>query len=287
MAESPLLTARLPKLSPLSQRLLVASTLVIIGCSMIALGGWIFVLFVALILGLAAWEYWRMFQAGGYRPSLLLLVGGTLALVFSRHLWGFETAPLLMCVFGLATISNQVFDYKHNEKTAALDFSINLGGLMYIGWLGCYLISLRNLPDGLWWLMLVIPTTGLCDGGAYLLGSLFGRHKMAPQISPKKTWEGYFGGVLFGLLGGMGLAAVWHLRAPAMLPWHGLLIGGLIGLASPIGDLGESVMKRGFGVKDTSGILPGHGGVLDRIDSWLWAAPIGYYLITLLFSITP
>jgi phosphatidate cytidylyltransferase len=281
MAESPTQTARLLKLSPLSQRLLVASAIIVVGCSFIAAGGWFFVGFVALILGLAAWEYWRMYQSGGYRPSLLLLLGGTLLLVLTRHLWGFETAPFLFCFFGMATISSQVFDYKNNEKTAALNFSINLGGLLYVGWLGCYLISLRDLPDGLWWLMLVIPTTGLVDGGAYLLGSLFGRHKMALLISPKKTWEGYFGGVLFGLLGGAGLAAVWHLRAPAMLPLHGLVIGALIGLASPIGDLGESVMKRGFGVKDTSGILPGHGGILDRIDSWLWAAPIGYYLIRL------
>ncbi len=283
MAASRQLTLRLPKLSALSQRLIVASLILLVGTAMIAAGSWVLTGFIALVLCLAAWEYWRMYQAGGYRPSAILMIGGTLVLVVSRQLWGFSAAPMLLSIFGLLSIAEQVFDYKHNETTAALNFSITLGGLMYIGWLGCYLISLRNLPDGVYWLMLVIPATAFCDGGAYLFGSLFGKHKMAPAISPKKTWEGYAGGVISGMLGGAGLAAAWHLATPAILPWHGALAGALIGMLSPIGDLGESVMKRGFGVKDTSGILPGHGGVLDRIDSWLWAAPIGYYLITLLF----
>ena len=285
MAESQPQTTRLPKLSGLSQRLLVSILILISSTSAVALGGWFFAGFVALILGLATWEYWRMYRAGGYRPSLLLLLGGTLAMVAARYLNGFQSSPFLLSVFGLVAMSKQVFDYQRNQKTAALNFSIDLGGLMYIGWLGCYLISLRSLPDGVYWLMLVIPITSLCDAGAFLFGSLFGKHKMAPLISPKKTWEGYFGGVFFGLVSGAGLAAAWHLGAPAIQPWHGLVIGALMGLVSPIGDLGESVMKRGFGVKDTSSILPGHGGVLDRIDSWLWAAPIGYYLIVLLFSI--
>lgn len=285
MAGSQVRTASSIKLSPLAQRLLVADLIVIVGVSLIAVGGYYFVAFVCLILGLAAWEYWRMYQAGGYRPSAPILIGGTLLLVVTRHFWGFETAPLLFCLFALATITTQVLDYRRAAKTAALDFSINLGGLLYVGWLGAYLITLRNLPDGEWWLLLVIPTVGLCDTGAYLIGSTLGRHPFAPEISPNKTWEGYLGGILFGLLGGLGLALLWGLRAPSIHPWQGLLLGLVLGLLSPLGDLGESVLKRGFGVKDTSAILPGHGGVLDRIDSWLWAAPIGYYLIQLLFLI--
>ena len=281
MAESQPQTAPSPKLSALSQRLIVASLIVAIGCSLIAFGGWIYLTFVCIIMGMAAWEYWHMYQDGGFRPSAPLLIGGTIALSATRYFWGFDTVPALFTLFALITLGLQVFDYRRAEKTAAVDFSVNLGGLLYVGWLGAYLVSLRTLPEGLWWTMLVIPTTGFVDGGAYLFGSLFGRHKMAPLISPKKTWEGYAGGVLFGLLSGAGLAALWHLRAPSILPWHGLVIGAAIGLLSPIGDLGESVLKRGFGVKDTSGVLPGHGGILDRIDSWLWAAPIGYYLIRL------
>jgi phosphatidate cytidylyltransferase len=82
--------------------------------------------------------------------------------------------------------------------------------------LGSYFISLRNLPDGLWWVMLVIPLIGIGDAGAYFIGSRFGKHTLAPRVSPKKTWEGYIGGVICGVLGGMLLASLWHLQAPAI-----------------------------------------------------------------------
>ena len=272
------------KLSTLSQRLIVAILIVAGGCSLIYIGGWTYLGFVCILMGIAAWEYWRMYQDGGFRPSAPLLIVGTMALSATRYLWGFDTTPALFTLFALITLGIQVFDYRNAGKTAAVDFAVNLGGLLYVGWMGAYLVSLRTLPDGMWWTLLVVPATGFVDGGAYLFGSLFGKHKMAPLISPNKTWEGYFGGVFSGILAGVGLAALWHLRAPSILPWHGLVIGAAIGLLTPIGDLGESVLKRGFGVKDTGSILPGHGGILDRIDSWLWAVPIGYYLIRLFFG---
>jgi phosphatidate cytidylyltransferase len=102
---------------------------------------------------------------------------------------------------------------------------------------------------------------------------------MSPRSSPKKSWEGYIGGVIGGTLFAVLLASLWHLRAPAVTPLKGLILGLVITSISPLGDLGESMLKRGFGVKDTSRLLPGHGGIMDRIDSWLWAATIGYYLI--------
>lgn len=270
-------------LSSLSQRLIVSSAFLLIGSAVAALGGWAFLLLIFFFLGSAAWEYWRLFKLGGYRPSVVLLVGGTLLLALVRHLYGFEYSPLILTLCVLLSMGVLVFEYRSAEKTAALDFNINLGGLLYLGWLGSYMVSLRSLPDGVYWLMLVLPATGFCDGGAYLIGSRFGKHKMAPLISPKKTWEGYFGGLVFGILGAVGLAAAWHLAAPAILPWHGLVIGAVVSIITPLGDLGESMLKRGFGVKDTSSMLPGHGGMMDRLDSWLWAAAICYYLITLFF----
>jgi phosphatidate cytidylyltransferase len=127
--------------------------------------------------------------------------------------------------------------------------------------------------------MLVLPSIWVSDGTAYFVGSHFGRHKMSPRSSPKKSWEGYIGGVIGGTLFAVLLASLWHLRAPAVTPLKGLILGLVITSISPLGDLGESMLKRGFGVKDTSRLLPGHGGIMDRIDSWLWAATIGYYLI--------
>ena len=125
----------------------------------------------------------------------------------------------------------------------------------------------------------MLPAIWLGDGAAYFVGSHFGKHKMSPRVSPNKSWEGYVGGVIGGALGALLLASLWHLRAPAITPVKGLILGLIVTIVSPLGDLGESMLKRGFGVKDTSQLLPGHGGIMDRIDSWLWAAAIGYYLI--------
>ena len=277
------LAASLNKLSSLSQRLLVVIVLIPIGAVIIMLGGWVFYLAAMLILGVAAWEYWRMFSNGGYRPSVIILVGGTVVLVLTRAIWGMERAEGLLALVVMTAMGYQVFVSRESVKTAALDFNFNLGGLLYLGWLGSYMISLRNLPDGEWWLVTVFPTIWLCDGGAFLVGSRLGRHPMAPFVSPKKSWEGYVGGIVFGILGAAALAAVWHLVAPMVTVQKGLVIGAVISVLCPLGDLGESMLKRSFGVKDSSQIIPGHGGILDRIDSWLWAAPIGYYLITMFF----
>ncbi len=283
MAVSHPLAANVSKLSSLSQRILTAIVLVPLGVGMIALGGWPYNLFIMLILGLAAWEYWRLFRDGGYHPSAVLLVGGTLAMLLTRILWGMAYAEALLALGVMAAMGLQVFNYRSSQQTAALDFNINLGGLLYLGWLGSFLISLRALPDGQWWFLTVLPAIWLCDAGAYLVGSRIGRHRMAPLISPKKSWEGYLAGIVTGILGAAALASLWHLRAPTVTVEKALLIGAVVSVLSPLGDLGESMLKRGFGLKDSGQILPGHGGVMDRIDSWLWAAPIGYYLITLFF----
>ncbi|MDZ4158765.1 MAG: CDP-archaeol synthase, partial [Anaerolineaceae bacterium] len=109
------------------------------------------------------------------------------------------------------------------------------------------------------------------------------RHKLAPRVSPRKTWEGYLGGIVTGCAGTVLFAALWNLAAPAITPLKGLVIGLVLPVLAPLGDLGESMLKRQFGIKDSSSILPGHGGVLDRIDTWIWAGVLGYYMITWLW----
>jgi phosphatidate cytidylyltransferase len=106
---------------------------------------------------------------------------------------------------------------------------------------------------------------------------------MAPRLSPKKTWEGFAGGVLTSTLSGALIGALWGLVTPALTPGRGAFLGLALGVLTPLGDLGESMIKRQFGEKDSSHLLPGHGGVFDRIDSWLWAAVIGYYMIVALW----
>jgi phosphatidate cytidylyltransferase len=164
---------------------------------------------------------------------------------------------------------------------------------MYIGFLGAYLVSLRNLPEGLWWVLLALPAVWLADSGAYFVGRAYGKHKMSKRLSPKKSWEGYFGGIVVGTLGSVLLALLWQYLAglwPQSLESANLItllnaaiLGLILSTLTTLGDLGESMIKRQFGAKDSSNLLPGHGGVFDRIDSWLWAGIISYFVVFYFF----
>jgi phosphatidate cytidylyltransferase len=125
------------------------------------------------------------------------------------------------------------------------------------------------------------------DSGAYFIGKGFGRHQLSPRLSPKKTWEGYFGGIIVGLILTTLLAALiqWSIGPDSTItPLRGALVGLVMGVVPTLGDLGESMIKRQMGVKDSGNILPGHGGAFDRVDSWLWAVAIGYYMVVWLWS---
>lgn len=262
----------------LADRLKVAIVLIIFGGLFIGLGGWPFAIFVTAVMGAAAWEFAALYRQGGFAPCAWLMAGGAALLTLSRQIFGFEHSGFLLSLLALAALTVCTLAYEKGRDTAAVDFTITLSGIFYLGWLGGYFISVRNLPDGLWWFLLVLPAIAMADTGAYSVGRRFGKHKMSPRVSPKKSWEGYIAGILTGALGTAGLAWLWSMRAPAITPLDGLILGGVIAALAPLGDLGESMIKRQFGVKDSSNLLPGHGGILDRIDSWIWAGLIGYYL---------
>jgi phosphatidate cytidylyltransferase len=264
----------------LLQRTLVVIVLLPIGLVLIYFGGWAFAALVMLILGLAAWEYARLFKHGDFQPADVLVIGGAVLLALGRAWNGFESADWLVSLLILASMIYHLFAFERGRDQAASDFAITLSGILYLGWLGSYLISLRNLPDGMWWILLVLPAVWLADSGAYFIGRAIGKRKFSPRLSPKKTWEGYFGGVVFGTLGGVLLAFILSLLAPGVMTLlHGGIMGLILALITPLGDLGESMVKRQFGIKDSSNLIPGHGGVFDRIDSWLWAGVIGFYVI--------
>ena len=267
----------------LRQRLLVILISLPLSIFFIVLGGWAFTLYITTILAAAAWELINIFSHGNYAPSRLVLIPGVIILSLSRYALGISNSIWILCLFILLAMLYHIIRYERGSETSAVDFMITTGGLVYLGWIGSYLISLRFINEGVWWLLLVIPAISLGDSGAFFIGRAFGRHKMAPRVSPKKSWEGYFGGVVSAILGGIALAAIWQMRAPSITLWSGAIIGAVIGTFAPLGDLGESLIKRQFGVKDSSNLLPGHGGVFDRIDSWLWAGVIGYYLVTWLW----
>jgi phosphatidate cytidylyltransferase len=269
-------------ISMLLQRVLVAAVLLPIGLAVIYFGGLAYFALIALILCLAAWEYVQLFRAGGLHPAGFLVIGGVLLITGGRAMDGFESAPWILSLITLAAMAYHALTYERGRDQAATDFAVTLGGTLYLGWLGAYLISLRDLTDGLWWVLLALPIVWLADSGAYFVGRWRGRRKLSPRLSPKKTWEGYLAGILTGVLGGALLAYLWGSWASpqsGIVPWHGVVLGVVLSLVTTMGDLGESMIKRQVGMKDSSNLLPGHGGALDRIDSWLWAGVISYYVI--------
>jgi phosphatidate cytidylyltransferase len=277
--------------SVLLKRILVVILLLPIGLAGILLGGWAYNLGVAAILALAAWEYVQLMSSGGFHPASFLTVGGVALLAVGRGWNGFTSAPGLLSLLVLLSMTYHLVAYERGRHPSGSDFGVTLGGIVYLGWIGAYFISLRALPDGKWWVLFVLPVIWVADSGAYFIGVRFGRHRLSPRLSPKKSWEGYLAGVVAGTLAGALLAwactvlpTAWGPPASAAWPpaWKGALFGFLLAALTTLGDLGESMVKRQVGAKDSGKLLPGHGGVFDRIDSWLWGAVIGYYLVVLL-----
>jgi phosphatidate cytidylyltransferase len=264
------------------KRTAVTLILLPVGIAIIAWGGWLYYGLITLILGMAAYEYVRLFQAGGLRPAGVFVIAATLMLAIQRAMSGFEHADLTLSLIILLALAYHLVQYERGSEQASTDFAVTISGVLYIGWLGAYLISLRMLPDGLWWVLTALPAVWLADTGAYLIGSRFGKHKMTPRLSPKKSWEGYLGGILFSVPITTLLAFLWPIWAGpglAITPLRAAVLALVLSVLTILGDLGESMIKRQVGVKDSGNLLPGHGGIFDRIDSWLWAAVIGYYLI--------
>ena len=271
--------------SMLAKRVLVVVLLLPIGLVFIYLGGWYYTAMVALLLGLASYEYCQIFRSGGFQPATALVVGAAVLFAFGRHWNGFISEPIVVSLFILGSMTYHLVTYERGREQAATDFGVTLAGAMYIGWIGAYLVSLRDLPDGLGWVLLALPAVWIADSGAYFVGSRFGKHKMSRRLSPKKSWEGYIAGIVTGTLGAALLALAWLSYAGAatsITPLRAGLLGLVLSVLTVLGDLGESMIKRQFGVKDSGRLLPGHGGIFDRIDSWLWAGVLSYYLVTFL-----
>jgi phosphatidate cytidylyltransferase len=262
----------------------------VVGLPAIIYGGVFYFLVMAVFLTGSAWEYVRLYRAVQHEPHEIVTVGGVLVIATARFFIATtgslpaETAIFLFVVFILLAMAVHLFAFERGRNQAAIDFSITTAGIVYLGWIGSYLLDLRYLPEGLWWLMLVLPIVWAGDTGAYSIGAVYGRHKMSPRLSPKKSWEGYVAGVFTSVLIGAFFSFAFSSLGPQPLgglitPVQGGLLGFFIGAVTPLGDLGESMLKRQSGLKDSSNIFPGHGGFLDRIDSWVWGAAIGYFII--------
>jgi phosphatidate cytidylyltransferase len=265
------------------KRTLTALGLAVIGLPAIIYGGVFYYLLIGIVLVGSAWEYARLYRAVQYEPSEIVTIGGVLGIATARFFFAEYAIPLFVLLILLAMAVHLVA-FERGRDQAALDFAVTVAGIVYIGWLGSYLLDLRQLPQGGWWLMLVLPIVWAGDTGAYSIGAVYGKHKMTPRLSPKKSWEGYFAGLFTSVIVGAFFSYAFSSLDPRPLgglitSLQGGFLGLVIGALAPLGDLGESMLKRQGGLKDSSNVFPGHGGFLDRIDSWIWGAALGYFII--------
>jgi phosphatidate cytidylyltransferase len=270
----------------LSQRVKAALIFVPLVLTLIYIGGWVFNLFIAVVLLLAAYEFIQLFTRIGYKPSFLAASAVILLIVIQRWFFGEKYSGVFLTLLLTLVIIVALIAYERGEKDPAINMAIHLAVGVYLGWVGSFFILLRAMPEGLGWLLTTLPATWIADSGAYFIGRWIGKQKMAPRLSPGKTWAGLLGGIITGSLSGILLLLLW--RAVGFLAvdtplWQGLVVGIVVSCLSPLGDLFISLFKRTANVKDTGNLIPGHGGVLDRIDTWIWAGMLGYYLV-LLFS---
>jgi len=258
----------------LKQRVLSAAIMVPIALGATYAGGFWFFALIVIVASIAGYEFFRMMRRGGYKPSPVWgLVLIWVLLVDARYpAWQLSRAMLT----GVIVLSLCWQLFKKDTSTPATDWALTIAGGLYLGWMAGHFISLRDAPHGLEWTALTLLTTWVADSGAYFVGVSVGRHKCFPRLSPKKTWEGTIGGwfcgvataLLIGLLMGLGFV-------------NSLILGVLVSAFLPLGDLAVSMIKRQVGVKDSSGLIPGHGGMLDRIDSLLFAVTVVYYYASL------
>lgn len=263
------------------RRLITALGLALIGVPAIIFGGILYYILMGVFLIGAAWEYVHLFRAVKFEPNMVVTTGGVAVVTIARMFFPQYAQPVFAASIMLAMAVHLVA-YERGRDQSALDFGVTVGGIAYIGWLGSYLFDLRNLPEGGWWFMLVMFCVWSGDSGAYSIGRAYGRHKMAPRLSPKKSWEGYAASVVTGTITGAFYVYVFTTfgnLTSDITYFQGAVMGFLLGALPPLGDLGESMIKRQSGIKDSSDIIPGHGGFFDRIDSWLWGAAIGYYYL--------
>ncbi|MFN8178719.1 MAG: phosphatidate cytidylyltransferase [bacterium] len=255
-------------------------------------GGGVFLLFLDMTMVVALWEFYRLMEAKGVNPSKRLGVAAALILSTITYWYGpsggHHSLGIFLAAFMVSISLRELF--RPEMAFPIYDIATTMFGVFYVGWLMLHLLLLRELPRefglpdsaGSSFVLYVFLLAWGCDTGAYFTGLAIGRHRLAPKVSPKKSVEGAAGGFL-ACVGAAFLGRAWFVRDAAgaayLTSGQTLALGILVGVAAQLGDLVESLLKRDAQIKDTSAMIPGHGGVLDRFDSLLFSAPVAYYFL--------
>jgi phosphatidate cytidylyltransferase len=259
-------------LANLRQRLGSAAVLIALVVSIIFCGGWFAFAGALCFLCIGAWEMSTMLARRGWRPQMLISIALGADFLLAAMLPEQRLLIISGGISGSVILSFSVFLLGGESFENGLrDWALTLAIPLYLGWPLALFLALRG-PDfgfgstGFWWVLAVFAMVWGNDTGAYLTGHFFGKTKLAPRISPAKTWEGFAGGLAVSIIGAFVFSFAIH------LPWYASLTMGIFtAIAATIGDLSESMLKRGAGVKDSGQLIPGHGGLLDRMDSLLFA----------------
>ena len=239
------------------------------------LGGVYWQVLVGLLTAAALIEYCAMMRGKGFHPLMVSAAFLAFILLFrtqlGSYLAGLCLAGLLLMIIGL------VFTYPQRNLH---DLALSLFGSVYTGFFFSYALALGRTESAFYLLLLVFILTWASDVGGYLFGRVWGKHKLAPRLSPGKTVEGSAGAIVLTILA----ALVYRYFSGAEYPQAGILLvmALVFSVAAQLGDLLESAIKRFFEVKDSGRLLPGHGGVLDRFDSFMLVSPVAYYFLVVL-----
>ncbi len=224
----------------------------------------------------AAWEFFHLVEKN--KTPVLTYFGIIWALLFmlSPYYNHTFTLPALLSSAIILPLIYSLF--RRNKEQAFTGWVWTVAGILYIGWLLSFWITLRGPLDGRNWVFLGLFITFASDSAAYLIGRKWGKHYLAPAVSPKKTWEGAVAGVVAAII----ISLLFKLPTPLALPfnyWQAIVLGIAVSVFGQLGDLAKSLFKRNMGVKDSSNLIPGHGGFLDRIDSIAFAGVVVYYYV--------
>ena len=235
-----------------------------------------FTILIAAMSALAGWEFYRM--AGGLRvqPITYFGIAWILLLIVSPHCPYPPTLPFL--ITSAIVVSLIWLLFRRPSDQAFPNWAWTMAGILYIGWMLSYWVQLRGLEDGRELVFLAMFTTFASDTSAFFIGRTWGKHALVPAISSGKTWEGAIGGLLSSIAASLIISVIFTLPFSY---WQIALVGLIISVFAQLGDLVESLLKRNTGVKDASKLIPGHGGILDRLDSLIFTGVIVYYFVEL------
>ncbi|MCL0104795.1 phosphatidate cytidylyltransferase [Dehalococcoidia bacterium] len=230
---------------------------------------------VALAALLGTFEFYRLSSLAGWQPFTFLGTLFVLLFILNAHSGDVRTTPFL--ISGVVILSLIRLLWCADKERAFTNWAWTMAAIFYIGWTMSHFVLLRGLEDGRSWVLVVLLVTFASDTSAFLVGRAWGRKRMLPAISPGKTWEGAVGGIIGAMIA---LAILHPILGLDKIGYGGLIIlGFLISIFAQLGDLAGSMLKRTAGVKEAGKLMPGHGGLLDRLDSLIFTVVLVYYYV--------